>query len=92
MQIIGLAIIFGLLNIINFSLGSRGDGEAVAVNGDQRFPTASLIKVAVMAEVFRQMEQGKFRKDKNIVPINSDYDLYSMGPDGASGGPPGDSL
>lgn len=28
--------------------------------------------------------KGKFRKDKNIVPINSDYDLYSMGPDGVS--------
>ena len=25
---------------------------------------------------------GKKRKDKNLVPINSDYDLYSMGPDG----------
>jgi general secretion pathway protein G len=25
---------------------------------------------------------GKLRKDKNLVPINSDYDLYSMGPDG----------
>ena len=28
--------------------------------------------------------KGNFRKDKNIVPINSDYDLYSMGPDGDS--------
>jgi general secretion pathway protein G len=28
--------------------------------------------------------KGGFRKDKNIVPINTDYDLYSMGPDGVS--------
>lgn len=28
--------------------------------------------------------KGKLRKDKNLVPINSDYDLYSMGPDGQS--------
>ena len=28
--------------------------------------------------------KGKFRKDKNIVPINSDYDLWSNGPDGNS--------
>lgn len=28
--------------------------------------------------------QGKIRKDKNLVPINSDYDLYSSGPDGKS--------
>ena len=25
--------------------------------------------------------KGKLRKDKNLVPINTDYDLYSMGPD-----------
>lgn len=31
--------------------------------------------------------KGKLRKDKNLVPINTDYDLYSMGPDGASVGP-----
>lgn len=28
--------------------------------------------------------KGKKRKDKNLVPINSDYDLYSLGPDGSS--------
>ena len=27
---------------------------------------------------------GKQRKDQNLVPINSDYDLYSRGPDGAT--------
>jgi general secretion pathway protein G len=31
--------------------------------------------------------KGKFRKDRNLVPINTDYDLYSMGPDGKSSGP-----
>lgn len=25
---------------------------------------------------------GAFRKDKFLVPLNSDFDLYSMGPDG----------
>jgi general secretion pathway protein G len=30
---------------------------------------------------------GQMRKDKNLVPINSAYDLYSMGPDGRSVGP-----
>ena len=28
--------------------------------------------------------KGKMRKDKNLVPINSRYDLYSMGADGDS--------
>jgi general secretion pathway protein G len=27
---------------------------------------------------------GDVRKDRNLVPINSDYDLYSMGKDGRS--------
>lgn len=27
---------------------------------------------------------GKMRKDRNLVPINSDYDLYSAGEDGAT--------
>jgi general secretion pathway protein G len=31
--------------------------------------------------------KGKARKNKNLVPINSDFDLYSMGKDGASKGP-----
>lgn len=30
---------------------------------------------------------GQARKDRNLVPINSDYDLYSSGPDGRSVGP-----
>jgi general secretion pathway protein G len=28
--------------------------------------------------------KGAMRKDHNLVPINTDYDLYSLGPDGAS--------
>ena len=28
--------------------------------------------------------KGKMRKDKNLVPINTEYDLYSVGPDGDS--------
>ena len=31
--------------------------------------------------------KGAARKNKNLVPINSDYDLYSVGRDGASSGP-----
>lgn len=30
---------------------------------------------------------GQFRKDKNLNPLNTDYDLYSLGKDGASSGP-----
>lgn len=30
---------------------------------------------------------GKKRKDRNLVPLNTDYDLYSKGPDGQSVSP-----
>lgn len=47
-------------------------GEIVAVNADQRFPTASLIKIAVMAEVYRQMEAGKLGKNTPVTLHDSD--------------------
>lgn len=47
-------------------------GEVIAVNADQRFPTASLIKVAVMAEVFHQIAQGKLSKDTTATLKESD--------------------
>ncbi len=31
--------------------------------------------------------KGAFRKDRFLVPINSDFDLFSMGPDGESTSP-----
>jgi general secretion pathway protein G len=33
---------------------------------------------------FETAPKGKWRKDKFLVPINSAYDLWSMGPDGKS--------
>ena len=39
-------------------------------------------------QVFRTpADKGHARKDKNLVPINTDYDLYSVGKDGASSPP-----
>ena len=31
-----------------------------------------------------QVPPGQLRKDKFLVPVNTDFDLYSMGPDGQS--------
>ncbi|HEY6931177.1 MAG TPA: serine hydrolase [Thermoanaerobaculia bacterium] len=39
------------------------NGDEIAFAGDQRFPTASLIKLAVMVEVYHQMDEGKLRRD-----------------------------
>jgi beta-lactamase class A len=47
-------------------------GETIAVNADERFPTASLIKVAVMAEVFHQIADGKLKPDTTVTLKASD--------------------
>ena len=47
-------------------------GETFAVNADGRFPTASLIKVAVMAEVYRQIAEGKLTPGTTVVLKESD--------------------
>ena len=47
-------------------------GESFAVNGDTRFPTASLIKVAVMVEVYHQIAEGKLRPDRTVTLAAAD--------------------
>ncbi len=47
-------------------------GESFAANGDMRFPTASLIKVAVMVEVHHQVAEGKLRRDTSVTLKESD--------------------
>lgn len=47
-------------------------GESFAVNGDMRFPTASLIKVAVMVETYHQIAEGKFGAETTVSLDESD--------------------
>src|SRR6188472_3944040 len=54
----------GILGVVAIDLES---GEELAVNGDLRFPTASLIKVPVMVEVFHQLAEGKLRRDALVT-------------------------
>jgi beta-lactamase class A len=42
-------------------------GETFALGGDARFPTASLVKLAVMVEVFHRIEEGELRADRRIA-------------------------
>jgi beta-lactamase class A len=42
-------------------------GETIAVAADERFPTASAIKTAVMVEVFHQIAAGRIRKDQLLT-------------------------
>jgi beta-lactamase class A len=42
-------------------------GETIAVAADERFPTASAIKTAVMVEVFHRIAAGQIRKDQLLT-------------------------
>ena len=42
-------------------------GEQIAVNADARYPTASLIKVPVMVEVYHQIAAGALRRDTTVT-------------------------
>jgi len=42
-------------------------GETIALAADERFPTASAIKTAVMVEAFHQVAAGRIRKDQLLT-------------------------
>ena len=48
-----------------------GGGET-SVRGDKRFPTASLIKLAVMVETYHRMAEGTLARDKTIEVAETD--------------------
>lgn len=65
---------------------------------DQREPPADLAQLGLAGRLdpwgrpYRYYNvvtgnRGGARKNRNLVPINSDFDLYSMGPDGRSVAP-----
>jgi beta-lactamase class A len=58
--------------ILGISARNLDTGESFAVNGDLRFPTASLIKVAVMVETYHQIAEGRFRAETAVTLAESD--------------------
>jgi beta-lactamase class A len=42
-------------------------GEQILIDADRPFPTASVIKVAVMVEVFQQLAEGRLRRDQELA-------------------------
>lgn len=47
-------------------------GQTFHVNPDVRFPTASLIKVAFMVEVYYQIAERKLRRDTRVTLHDAD--------------------
>jgi beta-lactamase class A len=54
----------GRMGIFAKNLASE---ETVAIKADERFPTASVIKLAVLVEAFQQIEQGRLRPADRVV-------------------------
>lgn len=49
-----------------------GTGETIAINADARFPTASVIKLAVLVEAFQQIADGKLSLDARVTLREAD--------------------
>ena len=52
---------------VGIAVKNLDTGESFAVTAEARFPTASLIKVAVMAEVFHRIAEGTLARDTAVT-------------------------
>ena len=57
----------GFEKTLGVAVKHLGTGEEVSFNGDERFPTASVFKVPVIVELYKQVEAGKIRLDERII-------------------------
>src|SRR6266404_7830544 len=48
------------------------NGNTISLNADETFPTASTIKIAILAELFRQAQQGKLNLSDSHTLQSSD--------------------
>jgi beta-lactamase class A len=57
----------GFEKILGVAVRHLGTEEEVNFNGDELFPTASVFKVPVIVELYRQIEAGKLSLDDRLV-------------------------
>jgi beta-lactamase class A len=55
-----------------FSVKHLGTGEAASVNGEEVLPTASVFKVPLVVELYRQVERGEVDLDKPYILRDAD--------------------
>src|SRR5215813_3521040 len=60
----------GVLGVCVLDLAT---GTSIASNADEIFPTASTIKIAILAELFRQAQQGKLNLNEIYTLQKSDF-------------------
>ena len=47
-------------------------GESADINGDELFPTASVFKVPVIVELYRQVDEGVINMDEEVTLLEKD--------------------
>jgi beta-lactamase class A len=57
----------GFEGVLGVSVKHLGTGESANLNGDRLFPTASVFKVPVLVEFYRQAELGVLSPDQQVV-------------------------
>jgi len=62
----------GFKGVLGVSVKHLGTGESADLNGDRLFPTASVFKVPVLAEFYRQVERGALSPDQEVVLTERD--------------------
>ena len=53
-------------------------GEEVKYNANKTFPAASIIKIPILCEFFKEVEEGKIKRDE-LIPINMDDKVGGAG-------------
>jgi beta-lactamase class A len=62
----------GFDGVLGVSVRHLGTGEEASVNGDELFPTASVFKVPVLVELYRQVDSGRMDLDEKIFLLEKD--------------------
>lgn len=62
----------GFRGRIGVSVKNLESGEAASLNGDELFPTASVFKIPVIVEFYKQLESGILSLDGKIILKNED--------------------
>jgi len=57
---------------LGVSVKHLGTGEAASLNGDELFPTASVFKVPVIVELYRQVDAGAISLDEKVTLLERD--------------------
>jgi beta-lactamase class A len=62
----------GFKGVLGVSVKHLGTGESGNLNGDRLFPTASVFKVPVLVEFYRQAERGALSPEQQVVLTKRD--------------------